>query len=105
MVTTPEGKVKAQIKKVLDSFDRHVYTFMPVQTGYGATTIDYLCCIDGLFIGIEAKAPGKKPTSRQDGVMEDIRRAGGSTFVVDDDESLEVLEQFLHSVAHTWRNA
>ena len=71
---------------------------MPVPSGYGKATIDYFCCVTGIFLGIEAKAPGEKPTARQEAVLEDIRRAGGSTFVVSDDVSLGVLEQFLHTV-------
>lgn len=95
---TPEARIKIRIKKLLDSFGERIYYFMPVPSGYGAATIDYLLCIDGLFVGIEAKRPGGKPTLRQDGVLEDIRRANGSTFVVSDDESLNVLEQFLHGI-------
>lgn len=96
---TPEGKVKARLKKMLDTFNGDAYVFMPVQNGYGASTIDYLMCFRGLFIGIETKRPGGAPTPRQEMVMEDIRKAGGSTFVVSCDEEVQTLEQFLHTVA------
>jgi hypothetical protein len=95
---TPEGKIKARINKLLDSYEGHMYRYMPVPSGYGKQSVDYLVCVDGLFVGIEAKKPGERPTARQDGVLEDIRAAGGSTFVVNDDASLEVLERFLHDV-------
>ena len=97
-MATPESKVKVKIKKLLDSYGERVYRFMPVPSGYGKATIDYLVCFDGLFLGIEAKAPGEKPTPRQEAVLEDIRRAGGSSFVISNEGELEVLEQFLHTV-------
>ena len=77
---TPEGKVKKEIKTWLKA--QGAYFFMPVQTGYGASSLDFLCCIDGDFIGIETKAPGKKPTPRQAIVMQDILAAGGDAYCV-----------------------
>lgn len=94
---TPEGKIKVRINKLLDSYE-NVYRFMPVPSGYGKPSIDYLCCVDGIFLGIEAKAPGEYPTPRQQAALDDIRVAGGATFVVNDDVSLEALETFLHTV-------
>lgn len=75
---TPEGRVKAKLKKILGG----AYQFWPVQTGYGAATVDVLACIVGRFWGIECKAPGKKPTPRQLTTMKQIRAAGGRTFWV-----------------------
>lgn len=95
MARTPEGVIKEQIKKTLDKYGDSVYKFMPVQYGYGAATIDYLVCADGLFVGIEAKRPGAKPTPRQENVLSDIRRAGGTTFVIDDEEDVKALDIFL----------
>lgn len=89
---TPEGKVKADIKKWLK--DRGAYFFMPVQTGYGATTLDFLVCLNGRFIGIEAKAPGKQASARQRLVMDAIREANGDSCCVD---SVEALEEYLKS--------
>lgn len=68
---------------------------MPVPAGYGTQSVDFLVCFDGLFIAIEAKRRGARPTPRQENTLEQIRAAGGSTFVVSDDASLEVLEIFL----------
>lgn len=95
---TPEAKVKKKIKELLDSFDTRLYYYMPVPSGYGKTTIDYLICFDGLFVGIEAKKPRGKPTLRQEGVLEDIRAAGGSTFVIDDDDDVVMLSKFLNAI-------
>jgi len=84
---TPEAKVKDDVKKYLDSIE--TYYFMPVQTGYGATTLDFLVCYKGVFIGIETKAPGRKATARQRRVIENIKKAGGHAFVVDDVKQLK----------------
>jgi hypothetical protein len=83
---TPEGRVKKEVSKYLK--DHGVYYFMPVQTGYGATTLDYLCCWRGHFVGIECKAGKGKPTPRQKLVMETICGAFGQCFVVDDKSSV-----------------
>ena len=82
MAQTPEGKVKAVVSALLkDAPD--IYYFMPVQGGFGASTIDYLGCHKGRFFGIETKAPGEKPTVRQQLVLAFIKRAGGKTFLID----------------------
>jgi len=80
---TPEGKVKAAINKVLKEFPG-LYKFMPVPGGYGPSSLDYLLCVDGRFVGIEAKAPGKEPTDRQDLMIRQIKEAGGIVFVIDE---------------------
>ncbi len=75
----PEAKVKKEIKAWLDSLG--AYWFMPVQTGMGINgTPDFLCCIQGRFLGIETKAPGKKPNPWQDREIARIRKAGGIAF-------------------------
>ena len=89
---TPEGKIKGRIKRVLNKYQ--VYSHMPVQNGMGSPTLDYVCCWRGLYIGIEAKAPGKKPTPRQEKTMSKIRAAGGFAFVVSNDETLNLMEKF-----------
>ena len=86
MAVTPEGRVKAEIKAYLNSIG--AYWFMPVQTGYGTSTVDFLVCYRGYFIAIEAKAPGKMPTKFQELTMEKIRKAGGKVYVVHDMEEL-----------------
>lgn len=93
MATTPEGKIKAKIKKILNAHG--VYSHMPVQNGMGAPSLDYVCCFKGYYIAIEAKAPGKKPSKRQLKTMEQIRKADGWAFVVHDDDTLARLDAFL----------
>lgn len=90
MARTPEGKVKDKVKRVLKKYG--CYYFMPVQTGYGSPTLDFLCCCRGVFIAIETKQPGKQPTPRQELTIADIRSARGIVFVIDGDTTeLEAL--------------
>ena len=88
---TPEGAVKAEIKKVLTLWGDDLYYCMPVQTGYGARTLDFLICFRGRFIAVEAKRPGKGPTKLQAHIIEQIRKAGGSAICADNASDLHVL--------------
>ena len=103
-MSTPESKIKVRIKKVLDSYGERIYCFMYVPSGYGRQTIDYLVCVDGLFVGIEAKAPGEQPTERQEATLADIRAAGGSAFVISDERGVDALDKFLHEITK-WGSA
>lgn len=85
---TPEGRIKEKVKRALAKLAR-LYRFMPVQNGMGAPSLDFLLCAGGWFVAIETKAPGKKPTPRQEDTMKAITDAHGIVFVVDGDESLE----------------
>jgi len=97
-MSTPEGKVKDRVKKLLKSFPC-IYYHMPVQNGMGAPSLDFICCVRGYYLAIETKAPGKKPTPRQELTMEAIAKAGGFVYVVSDDESFTRLEAFLNLFA------
>ena len=59
MATTPEGKVKVKIRKLLANY-RPIYIFMPVPVAYQAASLDYLICYLGRFIAIEAKRGGNE---------------------------------------------
>ncbi len=85
---TPEGRVKALVNKAFKSRLRG-YKFMPVQNGMGAPALDFFCCIDGRFVAIETKAPGKRLTQRQNMTAADIIAAGGRVFVVRDGKDLD----------------
>lgn len=95
-MSTPEYAVKAKIKDVLKRYD--VYYHMVVQNGLGAPSLDFICCHDGDFFAVEAKAPGKKPTPRQEKTMNDISKAKGRSFVVAGTEGLDKLEEWLRRV-------
>jgi hypothetical protein len=85
-VTTPEGKVKALVKRLFAVAFPNSYRFMPVQYGMGAPSVDLLFCIEGLFVAVETKAPDKQLTTRQAGTLAQIGMAGGMIFVVRDEE-------------------
>jgi hypothetical protein len=77
---TPEGKVKVKLKAWLR--EHEAYWFMPVQTGYGSTSLDFLACINGAFVALECKAYGKELSPRQELVARQIRAAGGDVYKV-----------------------
>lgn len=78
---TPEGKVKRKVSKLLKA-SKGTYYFMPVQTGYGSPTLDYLGCSRGRAFAIETKAPGKQPTARQKVIINEMKQAGMKVFVI-----------------------
>lgn len=80
---TPEGRVKARVDALLKKYG--VYYFKPVQNGMGSPGLDYHCCIKGAAFFIEAKAPGKRPTPRQEETIKQMVRAGGVVWIIDGD--------------------
>lgn len=83
---TPEAKVKAKIKAVLK--EEEIYYAMPIGTGYGNSGVpDFLCCVNGRFLGVEAKANGGKPTELQKKNMMDITSSGGVAVVINENAS------------------
>jgi hypothetical protein len=82
-MSTPEKKVKDRVKRVLAGCG--IYYFMPATHGYGSSGIpDLIACRKGLFIGIECKAEGNKPTTLQLKNLNDIVMAGGVGILVDE---------------------
>ena len=64
MASTPEVKVKKQIRKLLETSG--AYYAMPMGTGYGSSGVpDFLCCVNGKFVAIEAKAGKGEVTALQ----------------------------------------
>ena len=93
MAATPESKVKAKIKKILK--DHGVYYAMPIGTGYGNSGVpDFLCCVGGKFLAIEAKAGKGTTTALQEKNLREIREAGGIAMVVNE-TNLEELKQWI----------
>lgn len=96
MAKTPEGKVKAKVVDVLK--DEDVYYFFPATHGYGRSGVpDIVCCVNGLFVGIECKAGTNKPTLLQVREIERIRRAGGCALVVNE-ENWDMVRPLIHSM-------
>jgi len=81
MAATPESKVKAKIKAILKKHG--IYYAMPIGTGYGNSGVpDFLCCVNGKFLAIEAKAGKGKTTALQEKNLQQIKAAGGLTAVI-----------------------
>lgn len=106
---TPEGRVKAKVKKIIDAYKPRVYAHWPVQNGMGSPTLDCIGCAGGQYFGVECKAPGEKPTERQAKTMDEIVEAGGTAFVIDgNEEQLDYFDRWLHTnvmggIAHQHR--
>jgi hypothetical protein len=93
MADTPEAKVKKKIKKLLAEYN--VYYAMPIGTMFGNSGVpDFLCCVRGRFLAIEAKAGKGRTTALQEKQLKDIREAGGLALVVNED-NLDELEKLL----------
>lgn len=75
-----EERVKNRVKKLLTKYGASY--FMPVQSGYGSTSLDFLACHKGRFLAVETKAPGKHLTNRQELIKDTIEAAGGRVFVI-----------------------
>ena len=94
MARTPEGAVKNRVKVLLKKLQ--AYWHMPVQNGMGSPALDFHVCLPvvitqdmvgktvGLYVGVETKAPGNKPTARQQMTMAEIQRAHGIALVIED---------------------
>lgn len=96
MADTPESKVKARVKTLL--LGAGAYHFWPVQTGYGAATLDCLGFHKGRGFAIETKAPGKKATVRQRVTAQAIETSGAAVFIIDGiNGEYERLEAWLRS--------
>ena len=81
MAQTPEAKVKAKIKAILKAHG--AYYAMPIGTGLGNSGVpDFLICVNGRFIAVEAKAGKGKPTALQEKNLREIREQGGQAFVI-----------------------
>lgn len=89
MAATPESKVKAQVKKILDEFG--AYYFFPVTGGFGKSGVpDIIACYKGYFIGIECKAGKGVPTALQLRELARIKENEGAALVVNENNLNDV---------------
>lgn len=95
-MSTPEGKVKADVKKVLWKYK--LYWHCPVMNGIGAPSLDFICCHKGRFFAIETKAGNKRPTPRQEITISQMEDAGAKVFVINEETGTGELENWLDSV-------
>ena len=99
----PEGKIKKNIiNPWLEKMKAHKN--MPVTRGFGTSgVLDYVTCIRGLYVAIEAKAPGRRGEANQGlsrlqvDEFDKITKAGGFAWRVDCQEDLDELEFHLNT--------
>jgi len=98
MASTPEAKVKANVRKLLDELK--IYHFMPPANGFGRAGIpDIIGCMDGQFIAIECKAGKGTTTALQDRELDAISNHGGTTFIANE-HNLDELKLLLGSIRY-----
>ena len=96
MALTPEAKVKHKVVALLKAYG--AYYFFSSTHGYGRSGIpDITVCMQGVFIGIECKANGNKPTELQKRELAAISAAGGIALVVDE-TNIKELETILENI-------
>lgn len=90
-----EADVKKRITRLLKKYA--IWYTMPHQAGFSQPGVpDYLCCVRGRFLGIEAKFGKNTTTPMQERQLGDIRKAGGRAIVVND-KNIEQLESELYT--------
>ena len=80
---TPEAKVKAKVKKILDGIN--AYHFSPMTGGYGRSGVpDIIVCYKGKFLAIECKAGKGTLTELQKYNIEQIKANQGLAIVINE---------------------
>lgn len=84
-MTGPETKVKAKVKRLLDSLGAYHFPVQSVGMGEAGHP-DRVASIQGEFLGVECKATkARHPTALQAYNLSRITTSGGKAFVVDAD--------------------
>ena len=94
-MATPESKVKAKIHALLKKHNAYAVNYIGGISANNGTP-DILACLNGRFIGIEAKAGKNKPTDLQTLNLKRIDEAGGLALVINE-ENLNQLEDILEA--------
>ena len=99
-MATPEGTIKARIDMMLNDYRSIgvvMWWFKPVQYGMGKRALDYICCIAGRFVAIEAKRDGGtlRPLQRQ--TARDILVSGGKVFIISRSDGLQAFARWLET--------
>jgi hypothetical protein len=93
MALTPEAKVKAKVVKLLKA--NCIYYFFPATHGFGRSGVpDIICCVRGVFLGIECKAGDNKPTALQERELNAIDASGGYAWVINEG-NLPLLDEII----------
>ena len=92
---TPEGRVKRDIKNIFKQYD--VWYFMPSTFGMGRSGVpDFIACVSGKFLAVEAKAGKGKTTVLQDREIAAIGAAGGLALVINEFNLNDIVEAIVH---------
>jgi hypothetical protein len=94
-MATPEAKVKAKIHAILKKHRAYAVNYIGGISANNGTP-DILACLNGRFIGIEAKAGKNKPTELQTLNLKRIDEAGGLALVINE-ENINQLEFILEA--------
>lgn len=79
---TPEGKIKAAIKKYLAAQYPNSVIYFPIASKFSTSgASDIICCINGKFVAIEVKTETGKVTELQRLFIKRVIDAGGKAFV------------------------
>jgi hypothetical protein len=83
MPRQPEGKLVAQIKQLLAERGARAFKIQGGDDSFQEIGIpDLLVCYKGRFVGLEAKMPGGKLSTKQKVVLDEIANTGGIAAVV-----------------------
>ena len=94
---TPEAKVKKVGRAIMTKMG--MYHFPAFSGGYGRSGVpDDIGCHLGVFIAVEYKANGGKPTALQLKNMDDIRKSGGIALLVDETNVHQLEELINHEI-------
>lgn len=92
-----ERDVKKRVSALFSLAMEHdpLYVWMPVITGFGKRSLDYICCVRGQFLAIETKATDEwlRPDQRQR--ARDMYKAGADVFIISGPEGYEALVSYL----------
>ena len=96
---TPEGRVKRRVRQILEA-QEGMWFDMPVPSGYGRQTVDFIGCFRGYFFAVETKAEGKELTLRQENTARGIASAMGVVFTIvgESPEQFEPLVKWLAKI-------
>jgi len=96
---TPEGAIKAAVKRALKALGPDMYAHWPVSNGLGAPCLDCHFCWRGLYGAIETKRPGGVPTARQEETIRQIAAAGGIVLVISSREGAADIPRILEEAS------
>lgn len=104
---TPEGKIKAKFNKGLkilkEKYGHSIMVRMPVSRGMGKPLLDYLFCVRGKFILVEAKRDAEHElTPQQKTTRDECLDAGGTVLVIYDDSTIKDALSCLEMVLYKW---